>query len=75
MLLDNAMLGKITKEQRAGGVRRVADRLHNPDFAAYAELCGATGIAVDDPSQLDDGSASFSPWTAQPPSPFDATPN
>ena len=28
--------------------------LHNPDWASYAELCGATGIRVDSSDQLDD---------------------
>jgi thiamine pyrophosphate-dependent acetolactate synthase large subunit-like protein len=28
--------------------------LHNPDWAAFAELCGATGIRVDRAEQLDD---------------------
>jgi thiamine pyrophosphate-dependent acetolactate synthase large subunit-like protein len=28
--------------------------LHNPDWAAYAELCGATGIKVTRRDQLED---------------------
>lgn len=28
--------------------------LHNPDFAQYAELCGALGILVTERDQLDD---------------------
>jgi pyruvate oxidase len=28
--------------------------LHNPDWAAYAELCGATGIRVERREDLDD---------------------
>ncbi len=54
VLLDNAVLGKISKEQRAAEYDVWQTSLHNPDFAAYAELCGATGISVTDSSQLDD---------------------
>ncbi len=54
VLLDNASLGKITKEQRAAEYEVWQTSLHNPDFAAYAELCGAMGIRVDAASELDD---------------------
>ena len=54
VLLDNSSLGKITKEQRAAELDVWQTSLVNPDFAAYAELCGATGIRVDDAAQLDD---------------------
>ncbi len=53
VLLDNAMLGKISKEQRAAEYDVWQTSLHNPDFAAYARLCGATGITVDATAQLD----------------------
>jgi thiamine pyrophosphate-dependent acetolactate synthase large subunit-like protein len=54
VVLNNSQLGKITKEQRAAEYDVWQTSLTNPDFAAFAELCGATGIAVDDPRQLDD---------------------
>jgi thiamine pyrophosphate-dependent acetolactate synthase large subunit-like protein len=54
VLLDNHMLGKISKEQRAGEFDVWQTSLHNPDFAAYASLCGAQGIRVDRADQLDD---------------------
>ena len=54
VLLNNGQLGKISKEQRSGGWDVWQTDLHNPDFAAYAELCGALGIRVTDASQLDD---------------------
>lgn len=54
VLLDNHELGKITKEQRAVEMDVWHTDLHNPDFAAYAELCGAQGIRVDGADQLDD---------------------
>jgi len=57
VLLDNHQLGKISKEQRAGEFDVWQTSLHNPDFAAYATLCGALGIRVDRADQLDDALA------------------
>jgi len=51
VLLNNSELGKISKEQRAGQWPTWQTGLHNPDFAAFARLCGAAGYrvtAVDD---------------------------
>ncbi len=59
VLLDNASLGKITKEQRAAEYDVWQTTLHNPDFAAYAQLCGANGIAVARDDQLDDAFAAL----------------
>ena len=53
VLLNNSMLGKISKEQRAGHFEVWQTTLHNPDFAAYAELCGAFGVRVTECDQLD----------------------
>ena len=53
VLLDNGVLGKISKEQRAAEYDVWHTSLHNPDFAAYATLCGATGIRVDSTEDLD----------------------
>ncbi len=53
LLLDNGSLGKISKEQLAAGLPVWHTTLHNPDWAAYAELCGATGIRVERRDQLD----------------------
>ncbi len=44
VLLDNHSLGKIGKEQLAAGFPVWHTSLHNPDWAAYAQPCGATGI-------------------------------
>ena len=49
VLLNNNALGKISKEQLAADYPVWHTSLHNPDWAAYAELCGATGIKVDRP--------------------------
>ena len=57
VLLNNSMLGKITKEQRAVHFDVWQTSLHNPDFAAYAELCGAHGRRVTDAAELDDAIA------------------
>jgi thiamine pyrophosphate-dependent acetolactate synthase large subunit-like protein len=58
VLLDNSMLGKITKEQHAAEWDVWQTSLHNPDFAAYAQLCGAHGVQVTKSEQLDDALAS-----------------
>ncbi len=46
VLLSNAELGKISKEQRAAQHAVWQTRLVNPDFADVARLCGAMGIRV-----------------------------
>ncbi len=46
VLFDNGSLGKIGKEQRAGQFPEWQVSLVNPDFAAYARLCGAGGETV-----------------------------
>jgi thiamine pyrophosphate-dependent acetolactate synthase large subunit-like protein len=53
VLLNNSELGKIAKEQRAADLDVWQVSLHNPGFAAYAELCGGRGIRVDAREQLD----------------------
>ena len=53
ILLNNHQLGKITKEQRAAEWDVWQTSLHNPDFAAYAKLCGAFGQRVDNREDLD----------------------
>lgn len=52
VILNNSELGKISKEQRAGEYDVWATTLVNPDFAAYAESCGALGIRVTDRDKL-----------------------
>jgi thiamine pyrophosphate-dependent acetolactate synthase large subunit-like protein/nitrite reductase/ring-hydroxylating ferredoxin subunit len=53
VLLNNGQLGKIAKEQRAGNWDVWQTTLHNPSFAAYAEISGALGIRVESASALD----------------------
>jgi thiamine pyrophosphate-dependent acetolactate synthase large subunit-like protein len=57
VLLNNSELGKISKEQRAGHFPVWQTSLVNPDFAAYAESCGALGIRVTAAADLDDALA------------------
>jgi len=52
IVINNSELGKITKEQRAGGWDKWATDLKNPDFAAYANGCGGLGISVDNKKDL-----------------------
>jgi thiamine pyrophosphate-dependent acetolactate synthase large subunit-like protein len=54
VLLNNAELGKITKEQRAAEMDVWQTGLTNPNFAAYADICGALGIRVTAREELDD---------------------
>jgi pyruvate oxidase len=53
VLLDNHSLGKIGKEQLAADFPVWHTSLRNPDWSAYAELCGATGIKAVAREQLD----------------------
>jgi thiamine pyrophosphate-dependent acetolactate synthase large subunit-like protein/nitrite reductase/ring-hydroxylating ferredoxin subunit len=53
VVLNNRQLGKISKEQQAEQFAIWQTSLHNPNFAEYAELCGALGIRVDDAAELD----------------------
>ncbi len=55
VLLHNDELGKISKEQRVGQWPVWETSLHNPGFAAYAELCGAKGVRIDRLDALDAG--------------------
>ena len=53
VLLNNAELGKISKEQRAGEWPVWQTGLHNPNFATYAKLCGGKGMRVTKAEQLE----------------------
>jgi len=54
IVINNDELGKISKEQRAGEFDVWATKLVNPNFAEYANGCGAFGIQVKERSQLVD---------------------
>ena len=53
VLINNAQLGKISKEQRAVEMAVWQTSLHNPDFAEYARICGAFGARVERAAELD----------------------
>ena len=54
IVLNNNELAKISREQ-IGDLRPVwQTSLVNPDFAAYAELCGGVGFKIDRPEDLDE---------------------
>ncbi len=55
ILLNNMELGKISKEQLQEGKPVWSTSLHNPDFARFADNCGALGIRVDNLSDLEKG--------------------
>ena len=52
VLLNNSQLGKISKEQKAGEWPVWQTDLHNPSFAAYANLCGGKGVRVKKAEKL-----------------------
>ena len=52
VLLNNSQLGKISKEQKAGEWPVWQTDLHNPSFAAYANLCGGRGVRVTNVEKL-----------------------
>ncbi len=54
VLLDNAELGKISKEQRTAELAVWQTSLHNPDFAEFARLCGGFGAMVEHVGELDE---------------------
>ncbi|MEM9051485.1 MAG: thiamine pyrophosphate-dependent enzyme [Bacteroidota bacterium] len=54
VVLNNNELGKITKEQRAGGWDKWQTDLTNPKFAEFASGCGGLGIKVTSADQLED---------------------
>ena len=54
VLLNNSELGKISKEQAAGGWQVWQTSLRNPDFAEFARNCGGLGIRVEDSARLEE---------------------
>ena len=53
ILLNNNELGKISKEQRAGHFDVWKTSMHNPNFADFANSCGAFGLRVSKREELD----------------------
>ncbi len=57
VVLNNNELGKISKEQRTADLDVWQTSLRNPEFAAFAELCGARGYRVTSIDKLDEAVA------------------
>ena len=57
IVINNGELGKISKEQYAEQFAVWQTSLHNPNFAEFAQLCGAFGVRVERPEDLDDAIA------------------
>jgi len=53
IIFNNGKLGLIQAEQETHGYPVSEVDLVNPDFAAFARLCGGNGISVREPDQLD----------------------
>ena len=52
VLLNNSELGKISKEQRSADLDVWQTSLLNPNFATFADNCGAKGFRVEHVDQL-----------------------
>jgi pyruvate oxidase len=52
LVLNNKELAMIKVEQKIEGYAFFGTDLLNPDFAAYAEICGGVGIKVSEPGEL-----------------------
>lgn len=55
IVLNNHELGKISKEQRAGEFDVWKTSLSNPDFAEFAQSCGAWGKRIENQEDLETG--------------------
>lgn len=53
ILINNSELGKISKEQRTSKLEVWQTTLHNPNFAEFANNCGALGIRVEKREDLE----------------------
>ena len=53
ILVNNSELGKISKEQRSSELEVWQTKLHNPNFADFANNCGALGIRVEKRKELE----------------------
>jgi len=54
VVFNNGKLGLIQMEQEVQGFPEHETGLLNPDFAAFARLCGGEGRSVSDPAELED---------------------
>lgn len=54
LVLNNGKLGFIRLEQEAKGLPDWGTTITNPDFAAFARVCGGEGLTVEKPDALED---------------------
>ena len=52
IVFNNSKLGLIQMEQESRGNPEFETDLHNPDYAAFAESCGARGFTIKDAVNL-----------------------
>ena len=52
IVYNNEKLGFVELEMQATGFPKYGTKLVNPDFAGYAEVCGAQGYSVKEPTEL-----------------------
>lgn len=52
VVFNNQTLGMIEMEQEGKGMPAYETDLHNPNFAAFAQLCGGDGVRISDPADL-----------------------
>ena len=52
IIYNNGSLGMVKLEQNVAGLRDYGTELDNPNFARVADAMGATGIRVEDPSEV-----------------------
>ncbi len=62
ILINNSELGKISKEQRGSELEVWQTGLHNPNFADFANNCGALGIRVEKKEHLQDAMQKISDY-------------
>ncbi|MCF6342001.1 MAG: thiamine pyrophosphate-binding protein [Bacteroidales bacterium] len=53
ILINNSELGKISKEQRTASLDVWKTDMHNPNFADFANNCGALGIRIEKRGELE----------------------
>jgi pyruvate dehydrogenase (quinone) len=53
IVYNNRKLGFVEVEMQASGMPKYGTKLVNPDFAAYAEVCGGKGMKVTNPIELE----------------------
>ncbi len=52
IIYNNGSLAMVKLEQNVAGLRDFGTELDNPNFAMVADAMGATGIRVEDPSEV-----------------------